>query len=224
MRYLWSILALGVLALVAAWAIPVSRLNHTCVLCRLGRVDATCLGLTRSNYYENECSRWYAAHVEPSHEHVWERGTCCYESNLLGMPLSVGCRPGHYPIRKLDPDTQLRVYQHFGDPLEAKKLFAGLTDEKTHDDRIDEFDYEDRGHLTVRALKEWEAAGFPGTWGEYWGRFYAKHVAEHEEYLAWMKADSGLNFWDWQKTRRAGRPSAEAPRTEDGPTSVALPR
>ena len=61
----------------------------------------------------------------------------------------------HGPAR--GPSTQMRVYQHFEDPLEAKKLFANLTDAKTHEDRLDEHD-EDRGHLMVDAMREWESS------------------------------------------------------------------
>jgi hypothetical protein len=100
----------------------------------------------------------------------------------------------------LDPATQMRVYQHFKDPLEAKKLFASLTDAQTHDDRLDEHD-DDRGHLTVKALAAWEAEGFPGPWDDWWRHFYAKHVEEHKEWLAWLHADSNMNFQDWQKQR-----------------------
>ena len=53
-----------------------SSLSYTCVLCRLGRVDTTLFGFKRSTYHENECSRWYPQNVEPSHTHIWERGTC----------------------------------------------------------------------------------------------------------------------------------------------------
>jgi hypothetical protein len=200
MRLLCGFIAVGVWCLVVVSFVNVSRLSHTCVACRITRVDATCLGLTGFTLYPNECSQWYSAHVEPKHAHVWERGTCEYTSNVLGMPVSVSCSPGRFPIRLLHPSTQMRAYQHFEDPLEAKKLFESLTDEKTHDDRLDEHD-DDRGHLTVRAIKEWESEGFPGTWDEWWARFYAKHVAEHEEWLTWFHANSGMNYWDWQKQR-----------------------
>ena len=50
----------------------------------------------------------------------------------------MGCSPGRYPIWTLDPTTQLGVYQHFEDPLEAKAIFADLTDEKTQGDRLEE--------------------------------------------------------------------------------------
>jgi hypothetical protein len=46
-------------------------------------------------------------------------------------------------------------------------------------------------------------AGFPGTWREWWDGWWAKHVAEHKEWLEWLHDDSGLNFWDWQKQRKA---------------------
>src|SRR4051794_12609239 len=211
MKSIGMLMIFGTLALIPACMIPVARLGHTCVICRLDRVDATCLGVTLPSYDENECSRWYATHVERSHRHVWERGTCCYESNLLGMPRGVGCRPGHYPIKLLDPATQMRAYQHFKDPLGAKKLFENLTDEKTHGDQIDECDYPDRGYLIVGALEGWESAGFPGTWDEWWTRSYADHVAEHKEYLIWMRADGGLNFRDWQDQQQKRAPDASPP-------------
>ncbi|HEV3162593.1 MAG TPA: hypothetical protein VGZ22_01035 [Isosphaeraceae bacterium] len=203
MRRLIGFIALGVLALLFAHHVQISRLSHTCVTCRLTRVDATCFGFTHSTYYPNECSQWYAAHVEPAHAHVWERGTCEYTSNLLGKPLFVGCNPGHYPILLLEPSTQMRAYQHFKDPLEAKRLFESLTDEKTYNDRLDAED-DDRGELTVRAIQEWESHGFPGTWAEWWARFSTKHAEERKEWLTWMHSDSDMNFWDWQKQRKKG--------------------
>lgn len=201
MRRLGGCIALGLLTIGIGSCIQVSRLRHTCVICRLYRVDTMCLGLTHSAYSETDCSLWYSAHVEPMHAHVWERGTCSYMSNLLGYSFGVGCSPGRFPIVLLSPTTQLKVYQCFRDPLEAKALFADLTDSKTHDDRLDEDDV-DRGHLTVEAIKAWEVAGFPGTWNEWWSRFYAKHVEEHTQWLTWRDADTGLNFREWQRQRK----------------------
>ncbi len=201
MRWLGGIIAFFLVMLALSSCPGVSRLSHTCVICRLGRVDSDYLGSTHSRYFENECSRWYAAHVEPVHEHIWEPGTCRSTSNLLGQPLSVGCRVGHYPIWLLPPSTQMRVYQHFQEPREAKKLFASLTDEKTYQDRIDEDD-EDRGHLMVDALRAWDEAGFPGTWEAWWAQFYARHVEEHREYMTWLHSNSDRNFRDWQERRK----------------------
>ncbi len=84
-----------------------------------------------------------------------------------GKVIAVGCNPGHYPIWLLSQETQLAVYQHFKKPTEARDLFLSLADAKTYNDRLDEHD-QDKGHLIVDALEEWEAAGFPGTWKE-WG-------------------------------------------------------
>lgn len=201
MRTVVTLIFCAFVTLMVGSCVQVSRLAQTCVVCRLTRVDSTCFGLTRSTYRENECSRWYTAHVEPSHVHIWERGTCMYQSNLLGMPTRVGCNPGHYPIMLLPPSTQLAVYQHFKVPLDAKKLFESLTDKKTHDDRLDEHD-EDRGHLMVEALRRWELADFPGTWDGWWAKFHAAHVLEHQEWLTWLRADSNMNFPDWREKNR----------------------
>ncbi len=208
MRRIGTLVAFAVFASVVASCVTVSHLSHTCVVCRLNRVDASCFSLTRSTYHENECSQWYPTHVEPAHTHIWERGTCVSETNLLGHPMSVGCRPGHYPIRLLDPTTQMHVYQHFKDPLEAKKLFESLTDAKSFNDRLDEHD-DDRGHLTARAIQEWEAVGFPGTWPDWWDQFYAQHVEYHKEWLTWLHANSNMNFWDWQKLGKKNGESAK---------------
>lgn len=53
---------------------------------------------------------------------------------------------------------------------------------------------ESRGHLIVEAICEWEAAGFPGTWADWWGRWWDEHVAEYAEWREWFDSDSGLNF------------------------------
>jgi hypothetical protein len=82
-----------------------SSLSYTCVLCRLGRVETTLFGFTRSTYHENECSRWYQKNVEPNHAHIWERGTCQTLLNAFAQPMGVGCNPGHYPIWLLSPST-----------------------------------------------------------------------------------------------------------------------
>jgi hypothetical protein len=184
------------------------RASRTCLICRLTREDTTHAQRTTTKYEENECSRWYAANVEPHHNHVWEASTCVFISAPDGRSSSVACNPGHYPIWLLSPDTQLTVYQHFKNPIEARDLFLSLADAKTHNDRL-EHD-QDKGHLIVDALEEWEAAGFPGTWKKWWETWYAKHVEEHKEYLTWLHARSGLNFWDWQRQRKADQGAAAA--------------
>ncbi len=110
-----------------------------------------------------------SAERKPSHTHIWERGTCRTLLNALAQPMGVGCQPGCYPILLLSSSTQMNVYQHTKDRRKAKELFGNLTDAKTHDDRLDEHD-ESKGHLIVRSIKEWNAAGFPGTWDDWWDR------------------------------------------------------
>lgn len=199
----WAVLRVVCLAVTGCF-VPVTYEKFTCVICRRFRLTMSYAALPVTKERDNECSLWHAAHVEPSHAHLWERSTCVYETDLLGLSRSVGCRPGHYPIWLLPPSTQMAFYQNFKDPLEAKALFVNLTDAKTHNDRLDEND-EDKGHLMVRAIGEWQTAGFPGTWGEWWGRWYAKHVEERKDYAKWLRDDSGLNFGDWLKQR--GKPN-----------------
>ncbi len=76
MPRLWTMIVAAVLGVILVLALGSyeagTSLSHTCVLCRLGRVDTTLFGLTHSTFYENECSRWYPANVELSHAHIWE--------------------------------------------------------------------------------------------------------------------------------------------------------
>ncbi len=105
---------------------PFSRRAETCVICRLDKVISTYGPIPVTTLEETDCSLWYAAHVEPRHSHLWERSQGVYESGILGIGRSIGCRIGHYPIYKLPSSTQIRVCQHFKNPLMAKSLFANL--------------------------------------------------------------------------------------------------
>jgi hypothetical protein len=172
-------------------------------------MDTASAQQTTTEYNENECSRWYTANVEPDHKHIWGNSTCTYSSNADGTRTGVGCNPGHFAIWLLDPETQLAVYQYFKNPIDARDLFLNLADAKTGDNRLDGHD-KNKGELIVDALEEWEAAGFRGTWNEWWEPWYAKHVEEHKEWLTWLHSDSGLNFWDWQKRSKESRAPANA--------------
>lgn len=58
----------------------------------------------------------------------------------------------------------------------------------------------------MKAMTEWKEEGFPGPWNEFWERFYTKHVAEHQEWLTWLRSDSNMCFWDWkEKQKRKSR-------------------
>jgi hypothetical protein len=181
------------------------RMSQTCLICRVKRVYTTAAEQTTTRYVENECSRWYAANVELHHNHVWERGTCVFMSNPVGGDLTL-CNAGHYPIWLLSPTTQLAVYQHFKNPIDARDLFLSLADVKTYNDRLEE-DW-NKGELTVFALWDWEAAGFPGTWKKWWESWYKKHIVQHNEFLAWLHSASTVSFEDWQRQRKLGQGAA----------------
>ena len=190
MPRLWNIiLALivsGLLFLVLGSIEAGCSLSYTCVVCRLGRVDATLFGFKRSTYHESECSRWYPENVEPSHTHIWEQGTCARILNAFGHNMGFGCSPGRFPIWLLPPTTQMVVFRQLKDRPKAKELFSNLTDAKTSKLRLDEDD-EPKGRLIVRSIVEWETARFPGTWDDWWNRWWDKHVAEQKERLASLR-------------------------------------
>ena len=200
MKWLGVLVAVGVVALIGAALVPVSRSSSTCVVCRLTRLDANALGLTRATDYGNECSRWYAAHVEPSHEHVWEPGGCVSKGSLLGRSRSVSRGFDDATVWALDPSTQEEFYRHFARPLEAKAIFISLLDGKA----CIEGD-ENRGRLTVRAIKEWQAAGFPGTWAGWWSRFEANQADESKERSEWEGSKSPLSFEEWRERERRAK-------------------
>jgi hypothetical protein len=179
-----------------------SRSYSTCVLCRLNRNDTRFFGVTRSSYEENDCTRWYHAHVDPAHAHIWERGSCTTLLNGIGIPIGVRCAAGYFPILSLDPSTQLRVYQHFPDPKRAKALFASLTHEKADRQRREQ-GVESTGVLIVRALNDWDTAGFPKSWDDWSDRWWQEHVKEHNEAITSMRSGSGLSFWDSQKPKNS---------------------
>ncbi len=157
----WAVI--GMLSLfVGSFLVSRTRQASTCVICRADREGWEYLGLRGGRESATDLSRWYAAHVEPAHAHLWEPSPCYYETNIWGSSLGSGCYVGRYPIWKLAPATQKAVYLHFRDPLEARTLFVGLATDGSHDAQ--------EGRRVVRSLGEWEAAGFPGHWEEWQAR------------------------------------------------------
>jgi hypothetical protein len=178
----WTGITLAIFAAVVFFVIlgsieAGSTLKYTCVLCRLDRVDTTLFGLNRSAYRPNKCSRWYWKHVEPSHVHVWERGTCRTLLNALALPMGVGCRPECCAIWQVPPSTQMEVYRHFSDRQRAKELFLSLTAARSGNDRLAS-DSQSKGTLIARSIIEWEMAGFAGTWDEWWKRWWENYIVE----------------------------------------------
>lgn len=170
-----------ILAVCAAYFGQGSSSGSVCVLCRLNRHQTRLNGFTRTTYIENECSRWYPEHVEPRHNHIWAWGGCTAELNGFGRRIGYSCgRAG--PIWSLSAETQIAVYEHFGDMKSAKTFFRFLAAEEMSDYLFPEDD-ENRGRLIVRELRKWEQAGFPGTWDTWWNRFTIEHLAEHRRLL-----------------------------------------
>lgn len=196
-RWKWAPLALVCLA-IGGCLVPVDSAGFTCVICRRSRTVTTYAFLPIREERDEECSRWYASHVEPRHDHRWQYlyGS---KNDLWGSWVSSGSITTN-AMYLLPPGTQLHVYQQFRDPLEARALFLELARAEDPDDWLGE--KVDLDHRTVTALKTWEEAGFPGTWDAW----FAPQREEHEQFLEWMRSSSGVSFWDWKKQRAAAAP------------------
>jgi hypothetical protein len=151
-------LGLAFVALLASCWLGLSshdRRPYTCAVCRADRVDQSCLGLEWSRQEETDCSRWYASNVERTHAHSWVACTRCRRFGIPGIYGGYGCFIGA-PITGLSRTSQVEIYQHFEDPLEAKELFI-LLGRRDGDP-----------HRTSSALMEWAGEGYPGTWHDWW--------------------------------------------------------
>jgi hypothetical protein len=94
------------------------------------------------------------------------------------------------------------------DPKRAKALFASLTHEKADRQRREQ-GVESTGEHIVRALNDWDTAGFPKSWDDWSDRWWQEHVKEHNEALTWMRSGSALCFWDWQKQKSSAKAGRE---------------
>lgn len=132
------------------------RHRHTCVICRLERVDHNWQYSAKNSTYK--CSYWYPSHVEPTHEHVWSPNSAFVLLNFYGQAIGAGDneeRPGR-AIWRLTPNEQIKVYQHFSNPLDAKTLFVSLLDPAVRQDRQD--------LVIVYSLREWIESEFSTKW------------------------------------------------------------
>ena len=73
-------------------------------------------------------------------------------------------------------------------------------------------DDDSKGHLIVRSIQEWEVAGFPGTWDDWWTPWWDQHVAEQKERMDWINSDSNTSFPEWKKRQKA----TSSPETNTG--------
>lgn len=138
------------------------RQHFTCVICRLSRTEVKWKNdPTEITFHDNSCSKWYPAHVEPSHEHLWSKGATVATLNFYGQVIGVGDNFDHpgRAIKQLTPEEQIEIYKHFSDPLVAKHVFISLMDPdvmKHYDNRGD--------YLITNSLKAWVDSGCSGPW------------------------------------------------------------
>jgi hypothetical protein len=152
-------IALVWVALMGLWllGIPVySRRPYTCAVCRLDKLEYDLLGLIWFREKETDCSRWYRDHVERSHTHAWIRCTYCRRFGIPGLGGGYGCTIGG-PLTGLSRTVQMSIYQHFKDPLDAKRLFI----------RLGQTDADNQGIWD--ALMGWIDKDYPGTWDDWCG-------------------------------------------------------
>jgi len=186
----WAVIAVA--AGVACFTLtPIEEARSSCAYCKLGRTELRALGVVvRSTFRDNECSLWYPAHVERTHEHLWAPAAHSALINLFGMTRLQPYR-GFRAIRMISPETQIRVYSKFEDPRDAKELFGSLG--RGYKDTAEgEYQYT-LASLRAQVIREWERDDFPGTWDERWDRY----CAENQEFVSWLEsrrhALDGLN-------------------------------
>ncbi len=134
-----------------------SRRSYECAVCRKERVDSRVLWFRWSEARENECSRWYQAHVEPAHTHVWAPRPHCQRFGIPGIYGGYGCSVGSR-ITGLSRRVQIDVYRHFAEPLEAKRFFV----------RLQQLDGTGESLRMWDSLMDWVDADYPGTWHDWW--------------------------------------------------------
>lgn len=142
--------------------------RSTCAACRLDRLDHNIVGVRWSEFEESECSRWYAANVEPKHDHIWAEAPHCQRFGIPPFSEGYGCRVGE-PIAGFSKHAQVRVYRKFRDPLEAKRLFV----------RLGTRDRE--SHRMMEALSGWLASDGPESWDEWWAKARSEEASRHND-------------------------------------------
>ena len=170
----WMVLTLAVAVCLSGWRVwwtPLgSGRGYVCAMCRMHRGDRTFFGETRSDYHATEFSYWYSAYIEPQHEHMWEPEAKIAIYNLCGQLIDSGTGASRkIPIYSLTPSQHRRFLEHVTNIEALKTLFASIITKQAYDD--DPMD-DDKGFVLVQAVLDWEKAGYPGTWDEWWARFW----------------------------------------------------
>ncbi len=145
------------IALAILWSLgfsPYSRRPFTCAVCRANTLDNNFLGLRWSSQEDTDCSRWYSENVERFHTHAWIGCTYCRRFGISGLGGGYACFVGG-PLTGLSKKVQMTIYQHFEDPLEAKRLFIHLGQPDAEGNRLWE------------SLMGWVDQDCPGTWHDW---------------------------------------------------------
>jgi hypothetical protein len=163
----------------------------------MGRSDAILLGSTRTTYHENDLSRWYASRIQPQHTHVWEPFSNVATRNVFGETIGGGTgRPASIPMRLLSASEHREFLEHVKDIRALEELFTSI---HADEGRVDLDPAEEgKGFVIVNALREWQAAGYPGTWEDWWARWW-------DDWVSWMHSEGRNNFWQWRALRSKER-------------------
>ena len=136
------------------------RHYNSCALCRLGRCDYRCLGVSWSRYEETECTPWYREHVERTHEHVWVSASTETERNIFGSVISIGDGDPR-SLFGLTPLEQVEIYKHIPDPDEARRVFRVIGADDGHDPLQHQ-----RVRTAASTIKDWVNSGFAEAWND----------------------------------------------------------
>lgn len=106
------------------------QVSHTCALCRQVRTEYHSMGRTwRTTYRANDCTDFYATHIESKHQHVWVRAGTTVGKNLYGYVrwIADGEPPG-YVIWRISPEEYIEMYRRIDDPKESKRVFKRIAE------------------------------------------------------------------------------------------------
>jgi hypothetical protein len=172
----WMVLTLAVAISLSGWRVwwtPVgSGHQYICSMCQMGRGVRTFFARTRSVCHATEFSDWYSAHIEPQHEHLWEPRANIAIFNLFGQCIGGGTGASRkIPIYVLTPSQHQRFLEHVANIEALKTLFAGVITKQPYDGEPME---DGKGFVVVQAILDWEKAGYPGAWDDWWAQYWER--------------------------------------------------
>jgi hypothetical protein len=174
----WMVLTLAVAISLCGWRVwwtPVgSKKGYFCSVCRMGRGVSTFFGKTRSVCHATEFSDWYSAHIEPQHEHLWDPEANIVIYNLFGQVIYGGTGASRkIPISILTPSQHQRFLEHVANIKALKSLLASIINIKNQITE-NEAGEDGKGIVLVLAIVDLEKACYPGTWDDWWARYWER--------------------------------------------------